>query len=336
MLPRDATIQPAEVYGNDIYTTSFGTEIITEKLHARYGQKYVDYREAWAKADEQILPDFPLNLIFDLIDGCNLACPQCLRAVDLIKGYEGLLNNRSQLPYELVVAALDEGYQYGLPSANLGGSGECTLHPRFLDICKAIMEHDVMELRVITNGLRLNETTAEALIDMQVPFVSVSIDAFSPETYGISRGKPHRYQSVVENTLKFLELRQRNNSVFPLLRVTFVNQPGNTHELNDFLDFWTRRVDMVDVQSYIDPRATNFSDDFDCFEPWQRMSIWADRHITPCCGFPGIVYDVGKFGELKLHEIWHSEQMDKFRQMVSSRKYELPCLKCNGTRDPNM
>ena len=33
----------------------------------------------------------PLNLVFDLVDQCNLACPQCLRAPDLAKDYENFI-----------------------------------------------------------------------------------------------------------------------------------------------------------------------------------------------------------------------------------------------------
>jgi radical SAM protein with 4Fe4S-binding SPASM domain len=335
MTEDSVVLDSAEKYSGDIYTDSFGAGIVAEKLQARYGQRYTDYRQTWARAEALELQDFPVNLVFDLIDGCNLACPQCLRSVDLIGEYEGFLNTRKKLAFEEIVRALDEGYDHNLPSVNIGGSGECTLHPDFIKICGAVMERDIMELRLVTNGLRLTEEINDALIDQQVHMLSVSIDAFSPETFGVTRGKSHRYQSVVDNTLALLESRNKARSIFPLVRVSFVNQPANRHELDDFVEFWSKRADMVDVQGFMDFRATEFSTDFDCNEPWRRLNIWADGHVGPCCGFPGIQYDIGQFREETLHEIWHGPKMKAIRKMLSDKAFEKPCLQCLGGRSVN-
>jgi MoaA/NifB/PqqE/SkfB family radical SAM enzyme len=337
MLEKDnLRLDQTENYSGSEYTRSIGADLIKQKLYARHGERYMEYRENWARAEALELQPFPLNLLFDLIDGCNLACPQCLRSLDIIGDYEGHLNTRSRLSYEDVEAALDEGYQHGLPSVNIGGSGEGMLHPDFLKICQAVMDRDVMEYRIATNGLRLNRDTAEALIDMQVQMVSVSIDAFSPETFGKTRGKPHRYQQVVDNTLALLKLRQERGSIFPLVRVSFVNQPANRHELQDFENFWSQHVDMVDIQGFHDFRSTDYNYDFDCMEPWIRMTLWADGHVGPCCGFPGIVLDIGSVRETKLKEIWHGPKMQAIRQQLLDRKYDIACLKCMGVRSSDV
>ncbi len=273
-------------YSNDIYTQSYGAELISQRLTERYGQKYLDYRAAWSRTEKFELPDFPLNLSLDLVDKCNLACPQCLRSVDLVKDYKGYLNTNEILTTESVIRAFDECYDHGMPSLNIGGSGEPTMHSDIAKICKAAMDRDILELRLITNGLRLDEPLSEALIDMQAHVLSVSIDAISAETFGKVRGKEHRYEQVVENILRFLEIRKRRNSIFPLLRVTFVSQPDNRHEKEGFIEFWSDHADMIDVQSFHDFRATEFNREFDCTEPFRRLIIWAKGHVGPCCGFP--------------------------------------------------
>ena len=111
-------------YNNDVYTRSYNADVIRTALIQRYGRRYLDYREAWAKSEKFELLPFPINLVFDLINVCNLKCPMCLRSEDLIKDYPELLDSKEKLSLEQVVAALDEGYQYGLPSVNIGGSGE--------------------------------------------------------------------------------------------------------------------------------------------------------------------------------------------------------------------
>ena len=71
-------------YSSDPFTRSFGVDRI-RALDSKYGSRYREYRADWERAGETWLPDFPLNVVFDLVDKCNLACPQCLRAPDLIK-----------------------------------------------------------------------------------------------------------------------------------------------------------------------------------------------------------------------------------------------------------
>jgi hypothetical protein len=319
-------------YQNDPYTRSYNADLVRTALTQRYGQRYLDYRAEWARSERFELLPFPINLVFDLINVCNLKCPMCLRSEDLIKDYPELRLSKEKLRIDQVVAALDEGAAHGLPSVNIGGSGECTLHPDFLKFCDAVMARDVMELRIITNGLRLTPTIGEALIDKQVHMLSVSIDAFSAETYGKVRGKPEQYHGLVDNIMGFLELRRRRRASFPLLRVSFVPQPANKHETRPFVDHWSDIADMVDVQVYQAFGASHFSHDFDCSEPFRRLNVWASGKVGPCCGFPGIVYDVGTLGDQTLREIWEGEPIRRIRQDLIQRTYALPCLRCQGTR----
>lgn len=317
----------------DPYTRSIGVDKIRTMLAEKYGQRYFDYRADWERAGADWLPDYPINLVLDLVDSCNLACPQCLRAPDLMKGFEGYINTAKQLKTDVVMKILDEAAEYNLPSVNIGGSGECSLHPDFIKICEKVMSIDPCEFRIISNGIRLKGDIAAALLDLQVHMVSISIDGFSSETFGQTRGKPHRYQQVVDNAVNFAEMKAKKNSQWPLLRVSFVEQKENMHETQQFIDFWKDYADMIDVQVYHDYRKTEgFEEGFDCFEPFKRLTVWAYGGAGPCCGFPGIVYNVGDFEKHSLHDIWHNAEMDRIREMMISKNFEFPCLQCQGTR----
>ena len=173
---------------------------------------------------------------------------------------------------------------------------------------------------------------AKALIDIEVDMVSVSIDGFSPETFAASRGKAHRYQDVLENTIKFAELKKKKGKKWPLLRVSFVEQKSNKHEREDFVNFWSKYADMIDVQVYHDFRKKDNFIDFDCFEPFKRLTIWAYGGTGPCCGFPGIKYNVGNFKKRTIFDIWHGKEIKRIREMMVNKNYELPCLQCQGSR----
>jgi MoaA/NifB/PqqE/SkfB family radical SAM enzyme len=327
------TLLTQSQYSSDPYTRNYGSDKIRESLAAQYGQRYFDYRADWERAGPGWLPPFPVNLVFDLVDKCNLACPQCLRAPDLIKDYDGFIGTQKYLPYDVIARILDESKSYALPSVNIGGSGECTLHPDFIKICEKVMEIDVCEFRIITNGLRLKGDISASLIDLGVHMVSVSIDGFSAETFHKTRGKAHRYQDVVDNVVAFAEEKRRRGARWPLLRVSFVEQECNRHETQDFVRFWSDYADMIDVQVYHDFRMTaGFDDKFDCFEPFKRLTIWAYGGAGPCCGFPGIVYNVGDFEKRSIKDIWDGSEMTKIRAMSESKVWQLPCLQCQGTR----
>ena len=82
-------------------------------------------------------------------------------------------------------------------------------------------EIDPCEFRIISNGLRLKDRIADALLDLGPHMVSVSIDGFSPSV-SQSRGKAHRYNDVVENVIGFAEKKAKLGVKWPLIRVSFV------------------------------------------------------------------------------------------------------------------
>lgn len=316
----------------DRFTVTHGWDDLARRLTERYGQRYLDYRAAWKRSENYELLPFPANLELDLIDACTLRCPQCLRSADLAGEYAGYIGTGVQLPFDSILACLDEGREHDLPSVNIGGSGEPMLYPRFLDVCAAVMERGVMELRIISNGTLLSEEIARGLVEIGPQVLSISIDATDPETYGLVRGKPRMHAQVVANVLRFLELRRAAGRVFPLLRVTFVKQPANRHQVQPFLDFWLGRAEMVDVQVQHDFRRSEYHRDWTCTEPWRRLEVWADGHVGPCCGFPGIVFDFGRAGRDRLADIWRSPRLESLRRALQGGSYPLACLKCQGTR----
>ena len=120
------------------------------------GERYAKYRKDWEKAGNKWLPEFPLNLVFDLVDQCNLACPQCLRAPDIAKDYEKFILTSKYLDKK-TIKNISNLKNIICLSVNIGGSGECLLHPDFLEICKDISNIKPCEFRIISNGILLKE-----------------------------------------------------------------------------------------------------------------------------------------------------------------------------------
>lgn len=321
-----------ERYCADPHLQSIGTAKFTEKMVRRYGERYHAYRRRWAEAEAGGDLPFPVNLEFDLIDACTLKCPQCLRSPDRIGEYADYLGKGSRLTREDIVRIMDEGQAHGLPSVNIGGSGEPMLHSEFPEICGEIMRRGVLELRVISNGTLLTPKVAQALIEQQVHFLSLSIDAASAVTYGKVRGRADLFDRVVDNALAFLRLREAAGAEFPMLRITFVRQEANLAEVEPFVRFWKDKADLVDIQAHMDYRMPDSPTEITCFDPWKRLIVYADGHVAPCCGFPGIVFDLGNARRTPLAEIWRGEAIRRLRRRLAEGRYPGACLKCRGSR----
>lgn len=321
-----------EPYCADPHLRSIGTAKFTEKMVRRHGDRYRDYRKLWAKAEAGVALPFPVNVGFDLIDACNLKCPQCLRDPDLIGEYADFIGQGSRLESGDLIRILNECQEHGLPSVNIIGSGEPMLHPDFADFCAEIMRRDVLELRVVSNGTLLTEKIARALIASQTHFLSLSIDAATAETYGKVRGRPELFDKVVENALRFLKLREAAGADFPMLRITFVRQSANLAEVEPFVAFWRDKADLIDIQAHMDYRSRALRRDFTCLDPCKRLAVYANGHVAPCCSLPGIVFDLGDARRTPLAEIWQGEAIGQLRRDLAERRFPLACLKCRGSR----
>ena len=83
---------------------------------------------------------------------------------------------------------------------------------------------------------------------------------------------------------------------------------------------------------FINPTKDNFID-FECFEPFKRLTIWAYGGAGPCCGFPGIKYNVGNFANRSIFDIWHGKEIKRIRKMMITKDYELPAEITNGAKN---
>ena len=100
---------------------------------------------------------------------CNLNCLHCFNAKD-----NAPLN--SQLSYEDVLNILDQAASIGVHAFTLTG-GEPLVHPRFLDIVKAIYERNMHVFELNTNGILLTQGILDAFKAIGCdPLVKISYD----------------------------------------------------------------------------------------------------------------------------------------------------------------
>ena len=122
----------------------------------------------WSSLHEYDNLYFPrMNLM--ITGKCNLNCLHCFNAKD-----NAPLN--SELSFEQILSILDQAKQIGVHAFTLTG-GEPLVHPRFLDIVKAIYERDMMIFELNTNGLLLNQKMLDLFKEIGCnPLIKISYD----------------------------------------------------------------------------------------------------------------------------------------------------------------
>jgi len=300
-------------------------------------QSYHEYRKRWKEVNEKLtVTDFPMHIDVELNMTCNYTCIMCPRTALNIE-------NRNQVMEPgLFRKIIDEGKMEGLLSVDFGDLGETLLYPDIHKLVRYATDAGIPDRIVHTNGFLLNENMSQKLLDAGMTKLTVSLDAFTKETYDkVRRGGD--YGVVKNNLLKFLELKKERGLSYPIVRVSFIRMSVNEHEVKPFVEFWKDKVNHIAVQEYINPN--NLQDNslkakthafkekpekFVCTQLFQRLVIRWDGTIMPCCVDYVNKLALGNAHNMTLKEAWHSPKMQKLREIHLAGKYDtIPvCREC--------
>lgn len=151
---------------------------------------------------ENIIYNFPLNLVWRITSKCNLACPHCF-STD---------NKKTALEEEEVrKAVLNDILLLVPPKINFTG-GEPILTDNFLDILKKLKQKNIITT-LTSNGLILDQYLFD-IIDY-IDWFIISIDHYLPEVHDYLRKKNGLYEKSIEIVKKLISMNKmtRVNSV---------------------------------------------------------------------------------------------------------------------------
>ena len=189
-----------------------------------------------------------------------------------------------------------------------------------------------------TNGSKLSKILSKELIEAGLTHISVSLDAFSKETY-LEMRSSKLYEEVKQNLLDFIEIRNSKKLKFPTIRVSFVETEVNKHEKDDFIKFWENKVDLLSIQSLIQYNSTpeklknkkkSKEIEYNCHQPWTRVVIRSNGDIKPCCTIPGMEFNLKNSKTVGIKDFWQSSFMKSLRKDLSigkGDKYKI-CKNC--------
>lgn len=298
---------------------------------------YLEYRNQFdAAAAFKKIQNFPIHLDIELDNVCNYACTFCP-----IGQPENKLNKYYQsikkLDEDKVYKILDEAKLIGVRSLQFNLVNEPLAHKNTFKVLEYATKLKFDDIFFISNGYLLNEKNSEKILNSGLTKIMFSLDAFSPETYKerrLKNKKPANYEKVINNILNFLELKKKLNKKFPLTRVSFIVMDDNKHEVEDFKNFWSNKVDAIHFQKLTDYSDSNIISesvtDSQCNMPMFRLSIKSDGNVKPCCIGYGEYINIGNVYQESLLNIWNSKKMKDFQKMHIDKKAEKNehCKKC--------
>ena len=293
---------------------------IDDMLTDVLGERYASYRRLWNRVTRECVPAFPIHLDVEVNDKCNKSCIMCPRNTRHHPNINYAINTGSVLDFQTYQKIIDEGAEKGLMSVNLGAFGEPLLHKDVFRMVNYAHQLEIIDSRIITNGLLLHRFT-EDIFTSGLVNLFVSLDAFYPETYYKVRGSG--FEQIKSNLLNFIAEKERRKSMLPIVRVSFVKMNVNTAEEEKFVEFWRDKVEIIDVQLYDDfnfdvtrPVDKSLKKKWNCRSPWHRMSVLANGNILPCCNFYGWNIPIGNVFENSIEEAWNSDKMAGVREGI--------------------
>jgi MoaA/NifB/PqqE/SkfB family radical SAM enzyme len=323
-------------------------EQINDKLSRILGDRFKDYRAEWDKVNQlELVTKFPLFLQLDMNQDCNFECPHC------IVGDMSIANkyyNGDPLTWNQYKSIVDEAKEHNCPSISLQGNNEPLLIKDLEKYIKYAHDNGFIDIMINTNASPLTEKRAKSILDSGLTRIRFSLDAADKETFEKIR-LGGRYDQVVRNIERFLELKEKGGYKLPVTGVSFCLQKDNEHQVDDFIKQWEDRVDMVTIQKFMPPAPEHGFDrfypsgqednsqiltkGFKCPQPFQRVAI-RNSEITPCCAAISGGLKIGEIGEDKIFDAWNSTGMQELRKLhMEGRWYDNDvCKTCVEMSDP--
>ena len=353
---------------------------LTDVLTKRFGKKFSDYREKYFKVlnsgneNYNYVPDYPLNVLVEVVNKCNLECIMCLSSHR--KGPTKVISD------DTIKKLLDEFEKNKLPALMFGAGEEPLMFTDIDKIWEKANSAGIMDIFIFTNGTLLNEEMREKILLHIVARVYISLDAATEETYAkvrlrnydieddtigneklkILEEDSNRLQNIENNIKELIKLRNERNLQLPQIRVSYTVQYKNKHEVELFKKKWENVVDFIEFQETQNiqfdkisklsekerwkRRPPMFKKDYkkDCKAPFHSATIWADGSVIPCCTFQGKNLTLGNVNGIpeldipaeSLKELWNGEKINELREQFRTGELNIVCQSCLNARQTDI
>tara|TARA_Y100000310_G_scaffold337866_1_gene426029 strand:+ start:910 stop:1908 length:999 start_codon:yes stop_codon:yes gene_type:complete len=283
----------------------------------------------------RLTKNFPSQIIVDITEVCNLACVHCPHPeFKASKNYA-----RRFLSPELNKKMVDEVRTEGgdCQYIRYTSNGEPLIHPKGYEMIQYAVDRSHTFVCLTTNGTIMKEKKTKQLLATGVHMIDISIDAFKKDTYAKIRvnGDLDVTRKNVQTLLKWVKETNSKTKVI----VSFVEQPSNTTEIEEFKDFWEnagayraviRRLHSAagSVDSIKEQLENTTEKRYPCLYPWERLTLDPRGDLAFCPTDWGYNSAVNNFNDHTIKEVWGSSFMKQLRE--AHLKNDFSCHKFCG------
>jgi MoaA/NifB/PqqE/SkfB family radical SAM enzyme len=229
--------------------------------------------------------------------------------------------------------------------------GEPLVHPRGYEMIEYAARNSGVFVTLTTNGTIMNEKRTQRLLESGVHMIDISIDAFRPETYAKIRvnGDLNVTRTNVLNLIRWIAESGSPTKVV----VSFIEQPENAGEADDFERFWresgadqvvVRRLHsaagaVVNIAQMLRDEAKG-EKRYPCLYPWERITMSARGELVFCPQDWVHGSTVADFRTTTIRETWNGEFFRSLREAhltndFSGHRFCGQCPDWRSTRWPD-
>ncbi len=276
---------------------------------------------------------FPGRITLELTNHCNLNCTFCPRK--LMEKHLGYMDT------DLAKRLIDEMAEHLPVSLVPFFRGESLLHPDWAEILEYAKSRGIGPIQLTSNGMCLDREASQVILDLEIDFISFSMDTVDPEIYEQTRRRS-RYDQVVRNILQFVELKRRRGKSLPQVQVSSVDTELHRPGKEAFVAFWRPLVDRVRIYiehsqdghpgSIAEP-LPSFSRRLPCWKPYTDMIVYWDGQVALCNHdwTRDAAHGLGNVARQSIAEVWKSPAYDEVRKAhrVGEVASLSPCAHCD-------
>lgn len=225
--------------------------------------------------------DFPKRITLELTNRCNLSCVFCPRKY--------MEKQRGNLDVHLARRMIDEMKEHAPVQVVPFFRGETLLHPHWRDILAYMKKQDLGPIQFTTNATLLTSEAATAILDLDLDFISFSMDTTDPDLYNSTR-KGADFHACLKNVLEFIEQRNRRRGRIRI-QVSAVETIRHKPYIGQFVEYWRERVDRVRIYAEhstngkpgsIDEPLPLFEKRMPCNKLFSDMVVYWNGEIAVC------------------------------------------------------
>jgi radical SAM protein with 4Fe4S-binding SPASM domain len=250
---------------------------------------------------------------------CNINCITCSR--------HKIVRPAGNMDFALFRKIIDNAACIGVKRIGLYLFGEPLMHPEIVDMVRYIKSKD-MAFHITTNGVLLTAALGDAILRSGVTsadYLTISMLGFSERVHElVMKGLKHR--EVLDNVTGFLERRKSLGVNGPVTETVFYSIPENAHELQPFLDHWSKIADHaidggVAAQIFIDGATPTIPRTRRCSQLWERMAVFWNGDVPFCGEDKDGKYIIGNLREQTIEEIWLGEKLTRFKKIHKAGEF---------------